>query len=284
MKLALGTVQFGLNYGINNQQGKPLQAEVNAILDLARESQLLSLDTSINYGDALKTLSAYPNIEQFQISSKFSSKDDLGLSITEQVTSTLKQVKAKQLNILYFHHFPDVSNLNYLREFVSLKAEGLIENIGISIYSLEEMEQVIDMGDVDCIQLPFNLLDRSKEKLALMQKAKDRGQTLVARSIFLQGLFFKDLATLPEKLAPLKSPLESLHRICERHNINMMELALGYSLNQPLLDQCLIGVDSKGQLARNLVAAKKPLTGDIILEIESINIEAQELLSPANWN
>lgn len=284
MKLALGTVQFGLNYGINNIHGRPAQEQINEILALAKESHVTELDTSINYGEALKSLGEYEDISQFRICSKFSSKDDLGLSMTEQVTKTIEQLKVAKLNIYYFHHYPDVSNLDYLREMVGLKENGRVDNIGVSIYSLDEMRTVVDMGDVDCIQLPFNLLDRSDEKLELLQKAKDRGKTLIARSIFLQGLFFKDVQTLSEKLTPLKEPLESLHRICDRHEINMMELALGYTINQPLLDQCLIGVETKEQLERNLLAAKKPLTGDIISDIESIHVESQELLSPANWN
>ena len=39
MKIILGTVQFGLNYGINNSIGKPTQEVVNNIIDLAYNSK-----------------------------------------------------------------------------------------------------------------------------------------------------------------------------------------------------------------------------------------------------
>jgi aryl-alcohol dehydrogenase-like predicted oxidoreductase len=46
-KLVLGTVQFGLDYGINNQFGQVHQDEVGQILRWAKKSGINTFDTSL---------------------------------------------------------------------------------------------------------------------------------------------------------------------------------------------------------------------------------------------
>ena len=156
MKLALGTVQFGLDYGINNTSGKPNQEEINSILNLAENNNILQLDTSFGYGHSIESLSAYRNIKNFQVSSKFSSQGESNLSISEQVNQTLSKMAIKNLNILYYHHFPDIHNADLLEELIKIKENGLIENIGVSVYSNSEFSHAIEMKEIDCIQIPFN--------------------------------------------------------------------------------------------------------------------------------
>ena len=50
MKLGLGTVQFGMHYGISNREGKTPLREVTKILHVARDNQISVLDTAAQYG------------------------------------------------------------------------------------------------------------------------------------------------------------------------------------------------------------------------------------------
>ena len=72
-KLVLGTVQFGLDYGVNNQSGQVQQSEVNKILQLAKESGIKKIDTSSAYGTSESVLgkSLSENNLQFHIISKY---------------------------------------------------------------------------------------------------------------------------------------------------------------------------------------------------------------------
>lgn len=56
MKLSLGTVQFGLDYGITNQLGKTTSKEVSTILTFAEKNDVTVLDTAFAYGDSEKVL------------------------------------------------------------------------------------------------------------------------------------------------------------------------------------------------------------------------------------
>ena len=52
MKLGLGTVQFGMNYGMSNLRGRTPPAEVDHILRLAADNGVQVLDTAAVYGDS----------------------------------------------------------------------------------------------------------------------------------------------------------------------------------------------------------------------------------------
>ena len=52
-KLVLGTVQFGMNYGIANNSKKIFpQKSISEILKLAKLSKITTLDTAIAYGSS----------------------------------------------------------------------------------------------------------------------------------------------------------------------------------------------------------------------------------------
>ena len=55
-KLALGTVQFGLNYGVSNISGQTNLSEATKIIKLAEEENIDLIDTAISYGDSEKTI------------------------------------------------------------------------------------------------------------------------------------------------------------------------------------------------------------------------------------
>ena len=77
-KIILGTVQFGLDYGINNNNGKPSNETVFNILNTARQNGIEILDTAEAYGSAIPTIGEYhhESISKFKIVSKFSNNVD----------------------------------------------------------------------------------------------------------------------------------------------------------------------------------------------------------------
>src|SRR3989304_10330472 len=60
-KLSLGTVQFGIPYGISNKNGKPNTKTVFEILEYALKNGINSFDTSPAYGRSEKILGSYLN-------------------------------------------------------------------------------------------------------------------------------------------------------------------------------------------------------------------------------
>lgn len=283
-KLILGTVQFGLEYGINNSGGKPNIDEIQNILDFAKSRGIEILDTADAYGNASEIIGSYfkEKGSVFKVNTKFKGGCK---SLAEQLKDSLSVLKLAQIDTYFFHSFEDFrSNKAYLTELTALKESDLIRNIGLSVYDNLEFEEAINTKEIDVIQFPFNLLDNYHQRGPLMKQAKSKGKQLQVRSVFLQGLFFKNADSLPSILSPLKPYLLEIKKIAQNLSVEIEHLALSYALQQPDIDYIIIGVDNFEQLKRNIIFALKPVAPEIMEPINQIIVKETELLYPKNWN
>ncbi len=283
-KLILGTVQFGIDYGINNNNGMPSKKEIRDILNYAFMKGIRFLDTAEAYGDSHLRIGEYHNSSEnrFNIITKFFAKDDTNFSnIYEKVMNNITEMNVDKLYGYMFHSFGDYKK--YYRFFKKdlniLKKKKKINKIGVSIYSNYELEQVLNDDTINLIQLPFNLLDNSNKREKILLKAKNLNVEIHTRSVFLQGLFFKNLNSIPKNLNELKPYLVKLNSLTPRIN----ELALSYVYSKNYIDQILIGVDNVGQLKSNISSLKNYKTNDFFNKIDKINVKNHLLLNPSNW-
>lgn len=274
-KLVLGTVQFGLQYGVNSA-GRPSEDAVKGILAEAAKGGIVTLDTSSAYGNSEEILGECitPN-ENFNIVSKYPKGET---PVGEMFNSSLKRLKVEKLYGYLLHHFEVYKdNPQVWDEFIALKESGKVQKIGFSLYTPEELELILKNGSpFDLIQVPFNIFD--KKFLPYMKELHQKGVEIHVRSTFLQGLFFKDRNALPEKLQPMKKYLLQLDEFSKKSGLSISEIALNYNLQNPYIDGVLIGVDNVEQLQMNLNSVK-----DTPIDIE-IEVKEQELLNPVNWN
>jgi len=274
-KLVLGTVQFGLQYGVNSA-GRPSKDAVRGILLEAAKGGITTLDTSSAYGNSEEILGVcITSNENFRIVSKYPKGE---APVGEMFNSSLKRLKVEKLYGYLLHHFEVYKNNPAVwDEFIKLKDAGKVKKIGFSLYMPEELEFILKNGSpFDIIQVPFNIFD--KKFLPYMKELHEKGVEIHVRSTFLQGLFFKDRNALPEKLQPLKKYLLQLDEFSKKSGLSISEIALNYNLQNPYIDGVLIGVDNVEQLQMNLNSVKET---PIDIEFE---IKEQELLNPVNWN
>ena len=286
-KLILGTVQFGLDYGVNNTAGKPSKENIKSILDSAYNSGIQLLDTAEAYGDSQNKIGEYHNnsTNKFNVITKFSSNTEgLSLNIVERVYNNLKILDVDKLYCYMFHSFDDFNKYfeKYRKDLLILKRDGIINNIGVSLYSNDEFESVLEFNEITLIQLPFNLLDNKNKRGNILKKAKAKGIEIHTRSVFLQGLFFKNTSELTIKIKPLRPYLNSLNDLCDE-DYKMNDLALNYVCNQKNIDKVLIGVDNVHQLESNILSEKKKIEKELIKKIEAIDVKETKILNPSNW-
>ena len=212
--------------------------------------------------------------DEFQIVSKY---PKCSQTVSECFAKTLKNLRRESLYGYLLHHFSIYeTNPSIWDELVSLKREGRVLKIGFSLYEPEELERVFEDGiEFDIVQVPYNVFDRKFERYFPM--LRQSGVEIHVRSTFLQGLFFKDRDSLPDKLKPLRPYLEQLDVYSAANDISVAEAALNFNLQNPYIDGVLIGVDNVGQLQSNLssVIAKR-------IDL-NIKVKEEELLNPANW-
>lgn len=280
-KIILGTVQLGLSYGVNNSTGKPTIEEAFNILNCAREEGIKILDTADGYGDSLQVIGNYQTEtkQKFNIVNKFKVEDG---DFVNKFQKSLDQLCSKTLYCYMYHHFPDYENGMMRKHLRELKQSGAIEKIGVSLYEVHQLRKAVNDSDIDIIQLPVNLLDLSVEKETLLKEARSNGKEIHARSVYLQGLFFKKPESLSGNLISMRPYLEELRTVSDFHNLSLKKLALNYVLQKEYIDYVVLGIDHASQLVENTALVDQEFDSEMIKTFK-IKPEDAFLLNPANW-
>lgn len=282
-KIILGTVQFGLDYGINNSVGKASGKEVEQILDFAKSVGINTLDTAAAYGDAEDKIGNYHlTSDLFFVNTKFDKKNNVDWEISLQYS--LRKLKIPIVETVMFHSFEAYYQQNERLSILISKGRGVYFNrLGVSVYTNDELEQLMNDEYVEVIQLPFNLLDNESLRGDVLRRLKANGKTIHVRSVFLQGLFYKNIGELPNNLLDLTPHLAVLQEIAYAQNISMNVLALQYVCSKNYIDGVLMGVDNKSQLEENIQALSHKVNKSVFAEIDRIKVENVELLNPSKW-
>ena len=284
MKLALGTVQFGLNYGIANAGGKLKVDEIKKILEIARRNNIDTLDTAISYGNA-ETILGNIGVNEFKISTKLS-PDSSNLqkdTIIRHVYESLERLSINRIHTVFFHRVSDLIHErgSYVYEILKeLKSQKIISKIGISIYSPKELDLILDNYDLDIIQTPFNLIDRNIEKLGYFSKLKKRNIEVHVRSIFLQGLLLMKYEKIPDKFRRWDYIWQKWNNWQSKNpSISAVDTCLNYVYKNSNIDKVVVGVDNSKQLKQiiNSVANFSDL------KFPDISSDDEDLIYPFNW-
>lgn len=247
LKIGLGTVQFGLDYGISNENGKTPKKEVKRILEIAQNEGINTLDTAFSYGDAEAVLGSI-GVENFKVVSKFLPEQDLNNSIEEQLKKTLSRLKINSIYGYLAHRPVDIlDNPDQWKLLKRFKEQGNLNKIGFSLNDPNELEHLLEKNFVpDLVQVPFNYFDRRFE--VVIKQLHSHGCEIHSRSTFLQGLFFKDPETLPTYFEEVKGLLQEV----KNSTNNIVGSLLRFVLEKPFIDKVIVGVESKDQLFENL--------------------------------
>ena len=276
----MGTVQWGLDYGISNTNGIPTDAELDAIVRLATQNGIDLFDTASQYGNAEARLGNYTT-KNLSVVSKFSSVNHS--SLENEIQGSLERLNVEQLYGYLFHSPKDLINAPLLwDQMQNLKVKEKVKKIGYSLYSPEELELFLDKNWIpDIVQLPYSLLDRKFEPY--FEQLKSLGTEIHIRSVFLQGLYFKSTETLSSTFNDLKSALIELEEIAREFGLTTVELALNFVLKNENIDYAVIGVEQSNQLKEIISASKIDFPKSIEERVNALSIENPTLLNPSNW-
>lgn len=281
-KISLGSVQFGMDYGISNLSGKVSKAEVLAILKRAIKVGVRTIDTAQAYGDSEIVLGEC-GVENFLVGSKISPIEDI-CDIRSEYNKSIGNLKLgnQPLDSLLFHRSSDLINFpNCLLQLQALKEEKKVSKIGVSVYSPSELERVLSIFTPDIVQLPMNIFDRRFLKFGLLEKLKSKGIEIHSRSTFMQGLLLMDLEDIEKKFPSYRQHFKNYFRFIESLGIDKIQAPLNFMLHSKFIDKVLVGVCSKEQFDE--IISKVSLNFDNTL-FERFYLDDQRILNPANWN
>jgi len=276
-KIALGTVQFGLDYGISNDSGQTSKAEVKKILEEASNFGVKTIDTARSYGSSEEAL-GQTGVHQFDVVTKLNPAELHKLSVKEQVQNSLQSLNVQHLYGVLFHNSESaLSNPEAVNRLQKLKEEGLVKKTGYSLYTPDELSKILDKYPLpDIIQVPFNILDKRFEPQLL--DLHNKGVEIHTRSTFLQGLFFMHPDSLGRFFDPVKSFITTMQKKMSSKQALAAFLLLEV-LQARFIDKVVIGVNTSNQLRENISGLMSSST-QIYFDIPTVK---DSILMPNLW-
>jgi aryl-alcohol dehydrogenase-like predicted oxidoreductase len=283
--IVLGTVQFGLPYGVANRSGAPDDEQAATILRIARRGGIRMLDTAVAYGDSEARLGEI-GVAGLQVMSKLPPLPDDCADVAgwarEQVAGSLQRLRVDRLHGLSLHRpgqLLEARGGELYRALCSLREQGLVEKIGVSIYQPDELERLFAEYRFDMVQSPFNIFDRRLLTSGWIDRLAALDCELHVRSIFLQGLLLMPAGERPSYFNRWRDLLEDWDRWLRKSGVSALQACLGFALAQPGIAKVVVGVDGPAQLEEILLAAEAPAL-PMPAELSSTD---PDLLNPARW-
>ncbi|BDO09235.1 aldo/keto reductase [Aeromonas caviae] len=278
MRLALGTVQFGLDYGVSNRAGEVPDDELDTILTLARKLGVDTLDTAQAYGKAETRLGSRHTAD-FQLVGKLAP----GIQATEVTTSvagSLQRLARPRLDGLLLHRSQDASPALF-EQLAELQRQGLVGKVGVSVYAPEELARWLAQGyPLELVQLPTNLLDQRFLRSGWLDRLQALGCEIHVRSLFLQGLLLMQPAMRPDYFQAFARPLA---RLDDWHpHLSPLHKALSLIPALPQVSRFVVGVCHAHELAAiaSTYAHLHPGHDD---ELAALACDEPGLINPAMW-
>ena len=290
-QLCLGAAQIGMEYGIANRTGMPEAKLATDMLLAAAKAGITLVDTARAYGQSeqrignarsaltvmtkLAPLEEAINIEEQVIDSIEASRSNLGLSSLPYVLLHRAE---------HLHTFGGA----VWRQLLALQKQGIIERLGVSVTSPQEAIDALLVPQVECLQLPYNIVDCRWERAGVPALLLKKPEILVvARSALLQGVLTQEAecwpAIEPEIARDSAQQLDAWVTIFGRKG--RIDLCLSYVRAQPWIDTVVVGMETLQQLQNNIeLFAQSALTLPECVAIREALTELPEaFLNPALW-
>ncbi len=289
-KIGLGTVQFGLPYGISNISGQVNSQEVRKILETAIEYNCTVIDTAPSYGNAESILGENRDIlPSFRIFSKtpilkHCKSNKIRTFLESTFFKSLKNLGLEKIEGLLVHHASDLTGNNgqkIISVLRKLKAQGIVKKIGYSCYTPEDAVNISDFFIPDIIQIPVNVFNQEFIHHPIFARLKKIKCEIHARSLFLQGLVFLSPDQVDPYFFPFKDFLNKFHYDLNNEGISPLEACLNYVLQISGIDYVLIGICCKNEL-QDVIKASHSVIRNIPWNIYRNN--DPRFINPSFWN
>lgn len=271
-KLAMGTAQWGLDYGATNKGGRLEDSVVQKLLEAMKANGISHLDTAANYGDAevrIGNLDTTGIDIQTKLSAKGSTREELSL----RLRGSLARLNTECVNALLIHDWfaLDEIETDTVSEFFEFSInEGLTQHVGISAYTLTDLDRAYrGLAMWDTAQIPINIVD---------QRFTDAGESFPgiafqARSIFLQGILLSPSSEHADVIA--------FREFCRVQDVSPLALCLQFINQQQWLDSTIIAPTSTKDFYQ-IIGSISP--HELEIDFRQFHSTDERLLDPRTWN
>lgn len=295
MKLCLGTVQFGLDYGVFNIPKRDSEYCIKC-LDYATQNGIDAIDTAAAYGTAEEIVGQFLEKKTIQreklyISTKLfpnildsCAPDDYVETIRDNLKKSLNTLHTDYVDKYYYHSSRYAFRPELLDAINVMKQEGLARKVGVSVYYPDEALICFDSHSIDCIQAPYSIFDHRMKENSVFKKGKSSGFDIDVRTVFVKGLIRLREDEVPEYLAKAKPILRKLDKLCTNTGYSRIEIAMGYVKRESDVNHLVFGIRSLEQLKEDIMSFNKEIPERIFKDIDrEFSGIAADIVVPSLW-
>ena len=294
-RLMLGTVQFGLPYGVANRNGMPSANEVRNIVAAAISGGVNCFDTAAAYGTREsilgKVLHALKATDKVVVVTKVRPLTSTELAdphlataaITQSIETSRRNLRIECLPLVLFHRESDAT---YLEELLALRDRGWLRYAGVSCDNTPgPAARYAAQGQASALQIPCNLLDPRHSRAGSIAAAAANNVALFVRSVYLQGVLAMPVDQLPNHLHGLIPYITKLANLAAEAGMSLRELAVRVMLSHHGVTSLLVGVETVDQITENLTIFNHgSLPADLLAAVDSAIPELPaKLITPSLW-
>jgi aryl-alcohol dehydrogenase-like predicted oxidoreductase len=286
-RLAIGTAQLGMDYGVASLAGQMSVEGARRMLIYAQNQGIDTLDTAISYGSSEKRLGEI-GLDGWNVVTKLPGvpatirPEGVRGWVQTTITQSLERLNVDKLFSLLLHKPSDLFEIHgqaLLDHLLTLKAQGQIEKIGISVYSPSELENLIDRFPLDLVQLPLNIFDQRFADSGWLTALERKGVEIHSRSAFLQGLLLMPAHARPSQFQKWQDLWTKWDNWLKEIGMTPVEACLSTTFSQAEINRVVVGFDSPDQL-RQICNTSLDLSIKVPTQLQSA---PEDLINPSRW-
>jgi spore coat polysaccharide biosynthesis protein SpsF len=300
-RIAVGTAQFGMDYGIANQTGCPSDDDIEAIIRIAAAAGATYLDTARAYGEAerrlgqlfqsgrLPGMGVVSKVAPLTSLPRTASASAVASAVDASVFRSCHALRRHRIDVMMMHRFADTLRWKgaALGRLSELRNDDVVGDIGVSVYTPAEAIQCLADERVGHLQIPFNLLDArwlsERFQAALRQRPS---VTIHARSVFLQGLLINEPYIWPGWFQRSEEFVDTIRQLCvQLGRRSPVDLCMAYVRAWPWVSTLVLGAELPSQMEElATLATNDPLSlREAAIVRDAFRAVPARLLNPASW-
>ncbi len=280
----------GSFYGLDHAKLEG-ETDIWAAWESAFEQGIRHFDTATGYGDGYseRLLGRFvaDKRDQVFLASKVDLDDTSSQAITAAIDASLERLQTDVIDLYYLHYPRTGKDMRPWMEGLEMaRQQGKIRFIGVSNFSVLQMEQLREVGQIDACQMGYNLLWRFNERDILPYCAKHNIAVIAYSALahgILSGRYPKQLEFAPsdqrwsirlfkpDVWAQVFEGVESFKQLAASENLTLSHLALRWLLHQANINSVLVSAKNKQQLLENTKALRLEIPERVFAELTKLS-------------